>query len=849
MKENEKPLVVVLSRNYSTGLAVIRSLGSAGYEVDLVASAFREDQSVIAAKSKYVRRCVEVVSKKVKNGDDSELIAELLKYESEKDRRIVLFPTDDYTASVMDRNRSRLERIFIMPTAADDTDGCMTRLMDKTVQAQIAEKAGLLTPKEWIISLENEIVIPPDMVYPCFVKPIESITGYKREMAACADEEELFDHLDKLRMSFPHRSMLVQEFLNIDNEIDLGGVCIDEKVIVPAIIRKTNVAQYEKGVTLAGRVVPFEELGEVCDAVIKTLRSYHYFGMFDMELNIVGDIIYFNEVNLRSGGPNYSYYKSGVNLPVLFVKAALGEEIAPEEECVKEYGKSFVYEKVAWEDYITGYIRRRELNACIAAADITLLCDDTDPAPGELFTKQIKRSAIIRRLRARIRAVRSAFRRTFYPLLRPLVQFLRGYPQTKKKNRRDPDSDKPRALVAGRNYCSNLCMARSLGKAGYDVEVMRLFQVRPRRRNVLRWMRPDAYSKYVKAYYVCVSHRRPSRIVDRLVKIAELDGNTKKLLLIPVDDLVACVADENREFLSQYYILPDVNGTQGEISRLMNKDVQKKLAGDFGLPVVGSHLIRVFGGEFKIPDDISYPCFIKPNVSKNSAKGIMRKCETKEELFDALSDIARRKDLDILVEDYVEIGKEYSLLGLSTHEGAVGPGFFAAEEGGHNEHRGVAVLGRMLDCGEWKELIDKLLRFVETLNYNGLFDIDLIETADGKMYFVELNLRYGASGYAVTECGANLPGMYADYMISGKPVDLSCSIKTPDKLFVSEKVLIDEFTMGRMKYRAAKADEKAADIYFIRDDDDKRPYRHFRKYWFAAAIMRQIIKMRETEKT
>ena len=71
--ENEEQLVVVLSRVYSTGLSVIRSLGAAGYTVDLVASAPREGRSAIAACSKYVRNAVEVVSKKVKDGEDTKM--------------------------------------------------------------------------------------------------------------------------------------------------------------------------------------------------------------------------------------------------------------------------------------------------------------------------------------------------------------------------------------------------------------------------------------------------------------------------------------------------------------------------------------------------------------------------------------------------------------------------------------------------------------------------------------------------------------------------------------------------------------------------------------------------------
>ena len=51
MSVGEKPLVIVLSRNYSTGLGIIRSLGAAGYTVDMVASTKKKGSSIIASCS------------------------------------------------------------------------------------------------------------------------------------------------------------------------------------------------------------------------------------------------------------------------------------------------------------------------------------------------------------------------------------------------------------------------------------------------------------------------------------------------------------------------------------------------------------------------------------------------------------------------------------------------------------------------------------------------------------------------------------------------------------------------------------------------------------------------------
>ncbi len=846
MDNNKKRLVVVLSRVYSTGLSVIRSLGAVGYEVDLVASAYKEGRSVIAASSKYVRNSVEVVSKKVKDGGDTELLNELMKYAGQNEEKPILFPTDDYTTSIMDMNRSELEKHFIMPYIVGGEDGSMTMRMDKTVQGEMARKAGLLTPQEWIFNLEEEIVIPEDMIYPCFCKPIESVTGYKKEMAVCEDENKLRRHLRKLQRKFSNRSILVQEFLNIDNEIDLSGVCLDQEVIIPAIIKKTNVAQHEKGVTLAGRVVPFEEISEIKDNIIAMLQDFHYVGMFDMELNIVGDKIYFNEVNLRSGGPNYSYYMSGVNLPELIVKELLGEGHTPEEEKVKEYGKSFIYEKVAWDDYIHGFMTKQELDETIANADIKLLYSDEDPVPAQIFIKDVKKTAVRVKRKKRIRKIKKSIkkfiRKNIAPPLRNLKHILLGYPQTKKKNKRNPEAEKPRVLVSGRNYCSNLCMARSLGEAGYDVEVLRIFQTRPKRTSLMKIMKPDAYSEYVKAYHVCISRRRSRRIVKRLIKLADLD---RKMLLIPADDLVANIVDDHLEELSEFYHIPNVNNIPGEINRLMSKEAQKQIAKDAGLPVLNSCLIRTVKGEFEIPDTVTYPCFIKPNISKNSSKSKMKKCESEQELRDTLTEYSQKKDIEMLVEDYVEIGKEYSLLGVSTKDGAVGPGFFVAEQGGHKERRGVAMIGRILPCSEYQPLIDDLIKFVGSLSYEGLYDIDLIETVDGKMYFVELNMRFGASGYAVTQSGVNLPGMFADYMLMNKPIDWNCEIEAAGKRFISEKVMIEEYMKSFLTKSEMKQCMNSVDIHFVQNNKDTKPYRHFKKFFFIAQVMRGIYAKRE----
>lgn len=452
--------------------------------------------------------------------------------------------------------------------------------------------------------------------------------------------------------------------------------------------------------------------------------------------------------------------------------------------------------------------------------------------------KKITFKRRVKRIKRRLKIYR---RRKISPIIRRLKPIILRYPQTKKENARDPKSEKPRVLVAGRTYGSNLCMARSLGEAGYEVESLRIFQRRPRRRNLMKRLKPDAYSKYVKAYHVCISKKRDERVLQSLKKIADPQ---RKMLLVPVDDLVAGIVDEYLEELKELYILPNIDNKAGELSRLMSKGIQKELAAKAGLPVINSCIIRTENEKFEIPESVKYPCFIKPNISNNSFKTKMKKCDSYEELKDTLAEYSKTYDIEWLVEDYVEIGNEYSVLGLSTKECVVAPGFFVAEEGGQKEHRGVALIGRLLSCSEYRPLIDSIVNFISSLKYEGLFDVDLIETIDGKMYFVELNLRFGGSGYAVTQSGVNLPGMYADYIFFSKAIDAGCEIKNVGKTFVNEKIMIDEYTKDRINFSKVRHCLKDNDIYFIKNDYDKGPYRHFSKFYLIALFTRTLYKVK-----
>jgi hypothetical protein len=153
--------------------------------------------------------------------------------------------------------------------------------------------------------------------------------------------------------------------------------------------------------------------------------------------------------------------------------------------------------------------------------------------------------------------------------------------------------------------------------------------------------------------------------------------------------------------------------------------------------------------------------------------------------------------------------------------------------------------------------MNKLHTFMILTGYCGLFDIDLIETTDGSLYFLEVNLRYGASGYVVTCDGINLPGMFADYMLKGIPIPEESELLThdlnnkPDEnggeqpitAFVSEKVLLENYSEGAATEEEIMTAFDSDCIHFIKNEDDPGPYAVFSK------AANKLIKQKKAERS
>ena len=120
-----------------------------------------------------------------------------------------------------------------------------------------------------------------------------------------------------------------------------------------------------------------------------------------------------------------------------------------------------------------------------------------------------------------------------------------------------------------------------------------------------------------------------------------------------------------------------------------------------------------------------------------------------------------------------------------------------------------------------------------------MFNIDFVE-ANGKWYFVELNVRYAAYGYAVCRAGVNLPAFQIYRMLSKDDSELPTQVIN-GFCYVNEKVAFDDVINGYRSWKDYKNLNKKADCCLIRDKKDPQPFRRFKSSMYNS-YLKSIIK-------
>lgn len=280
---------------------------------------------------------------------------------------------------------------------------------------------------------------------------------------------------------------------------------------------------------------------------------------------------------------------------------------------------------------------------------------------------------------------------------------------------------------------------------------------------------------------------------------------------------MASLIDKNKEELDERFIVPTIKGKNNEIIQLMDKGTQKQIAQKCGLNIITEYDIKKEKKEYIIPPNIEFPIFIKPKISFLGEKSIMRKCNNIQELKKALKEIGNNYNCPILIEKFVNIEKEYAILGCSYKNEITIPGIIEKIDVAKGKNKGVTLKGKTVPAEKYINIIEKIEKFIKSLKFDGLFDIELYEE-NGKMYFNELNLRFGAEGYGITGSGVNLPRIYVKKVTNS---NTKCNKKLKERIFLSDKANLESYESNAISWKEYVSNQKNIDFSFIKTENKK----------------------------
>lgn len=232
-------------------------------------------------------------------------------------------------------------------------------------------------------------------------------------------------------------------------------------------------------------------------------------------------------------------------------------------------------------------------------------------------------------------------------------------------------------------------------------------------------------------------------------------------IIYPTGDGEEKTLDNNLESLSKHYLFPNC-GTSGTVAKLMDKQLQTRLAAKHGIRIIESQYSS--DPDFSI-ENVGYPCMVKPLNSTAGSKSDMKVCHNIDQLKQALS--SGRYTDEFIVQRYISNEADLLFLGIALPDGKVviptlvkKPGVEATGEYTH------AIISTDIDSNLPEK--QQVISFVKSLGYVGPFSIEF-GLEKGKNYFFEINLRNDGTSHYPLGMGINIPMIYYNSLLGNSP--------------------------------------------------------------------------------
>lgn len=379
------PKIIIWGKDDFNVLGLFRQLGNQGFDIVFMSHG---GSGGCATKSRLCQKVVVINS--LLEGKQY-----LLNNRSDNKPPTVIICSDDEIAEYLDEIQQELWPCYIVPGAK--TPGRIAQVTDKCYMTQLAQESGFLVPK----SIEFHANRPlDDCFYPCLLKPSHQIKGKYNEFKTrvCKSKRSLAFTQKLLRSEGKY---ILQEYIPIENvSLVYGCVLKSSEVVIAGVLEKDRFA--DNGDGSHGVLKP--ELPNYIERhkIEKFLRSIGYYGLFSIEFGVCYDKAYFFEINLRNDGTSHYFYQAGANIPLAWVKDAIGEAPFVISTNVKQTSY-FIDELADKENIKSGKISKHRWEQERAEATVFKYYDAEDMEPYRMMKKGHAKKMLMGRLLSKYR--------------------------------------------------------------------------------------------------------------------------------------------------------------------------------------------------------------------------------------------------------------------------------------------------------------------------------------------------------------------------------------------------------------------------------------------------------------
>lgn len=242
--------------------------------------------------------------------------------------KIVFFPVDDVSCLLLNEHKEEFSHRYVFHGIGENGRGDCEWLSEKFRQKRLAEEFGIPFAMGCVMTRDSNAGY--GFGYPCIVKVPQSIKTYtetKGVVGKCTTKEDLHDCLQKA-WSYGLDNVLVEEYLPIEYEMGMSGVCTNGRILGLGVFKKSAVCTgIRLGNTVSGKVIDYKAnplLVDFVERIGRMLRHIAYNGLFDVDMAYGRGKYYLIEINLRIGAFTFSVVAAGVPLVKLYIDSLRG---------------------------------------------------------------------------------------------------------------------------------------------------------------------------------------------------------------------------------------------------------------------------------------------------------------------------------------------------------------------------------------------------------------------------------------------------------------------------------------------------------------------------------------------